>query len=141
MKPTRRDLSLMLPALLAGQSTKPALPSKCYEFTELPVKKNEKTQQETRQVFDGYTHSAFPVNVHITTLAPGTMPHPAHHHVHEEAFFIKEGTLELSVAGKVSRIGPGSVSYVNSNEEHSCKNVGSTPATYFVLALGQERTA
>jgi (S)-ureidoglycine aminohydrolase len=69
------------------------------------------------------------------------MPHPAHHHEHEEAFFIKEGTLELNVAGKISRIGPGSVSYVNSNEEHSCKNVGATPATYFVLALGQERKA
>jgi len=140
MKPTRRDLSFLVPALLAGQSSKPALPSKCYEFTELPVKKDAKTGNESRQVFDGYTHTGCPVDMHITTLAPGMMPHAAHHHVHEEAIFLKEGTLEVTVLDKSTRIGPGSVAYVNSNEEHSWKNVGSVPATYFVLALGHEKT-
>jgi mannose-6-phosphate isomerase-like protein (cupin superfamily) len=143
MKPTRRDLSFLLPALLAGQQTKqsakPALPSKCYEFTELPVKKDAKTGNETRQVFDGYTHTAYPIDLHITTLGAGMMPHPAHHHPHEEAVFLKEGTLEVTVLGKATRIGPGSVAYVNSNEEHGWKNVGDGPATYFVLALGREK--
>ena len=86
MKPTRRDLRLLLPALLAceanAQTSKPALPSKCYEFTELPVKIDPKTHNETRAVFDGYTHTAYPVDVHITTLASGMMPHAAHHHAH-----------------------------------------------------------
>jgi quercetin dioxygenase-like cupin family protein len=145
MKPTRRDLSLLLPALLAadanGQTTKPALPSKCYEFTELPVKKDPKTHNETRPVFDGYTHTAYPVDLHITTLAPGMMPHAAHHHAHEEAIFLKEGTLEVTILDKATRIGPGSVAYVNSNEEHSWKNIGDVPATYFVLALGREKTS
>jgi len=145
MKPTRRDLRLLLPALLAceakAQTSKPALPSKCYEFTELPVKIDPKTHNETRAVFDGYTHTAYPVDVHITTLAPGMMPHAAHHHAHEEAIFLKEGTLEVTILGKATKIGPGSVAYVNSNEEHSWKNVGSVPATYFVLALGREKGA
>jgi mannose-6-phosphate isomerase-like protein (cupin superfamily) len=141
MQPTRRDLGLLLPALLAAPTSTPALPSRCYEFGELPVKKDSKTHNEARQVFDGYTHTGFPVNLHITTLAPGTMPHAAHHHAHEEAIFIKEGTLEVTIKDKTSRIGPGSVAYVNSNEEHGWKNVGDVPATYFVLALGEEKGA
>jgi quercetin dioxygenase-like cupin family protein len=147
MKPTRRDLSVLLPAVLAPafalaeKAAPPALPSKCYDFRELPVKIDAKTHNETRPVFDGYTHGAYPVDVHITTLAPGMMPHAAHHHAHEEAIFLKEGTLEVTILDKAHRIGPGSVAYVNSNEEHSWKNVGNVPATYFVLALGREKNA
>jgi quercetin dioxygenase-like cupin family protein len=127
--------------LAGGQSSRPALPSKCYDFRELPVKTNSKTHNESRPVFDGYTHSGYPVEVHITTLAPGMMPHAAHHHVYEEAIFVKEGTLEVTVGDKATRIGPGSVAYVNSNEEHGWKNVGEGPATYFVLALGEEKSS
>jgi mannose-6-phosphate isomerase-like protein (cupin superfamily) len=140
MQPTRRDLSLLLPALMAVP-TKPSLPSKCYEFTELPVKTDPKTHNETRQVFDGFTHTAYPIDLHITTLQPGLMPHPPHHHAHEEAMFIKEGTLEVTIADKTWRVGPGSVLYVNSNDEHGLKNAGDAPATYFVLALGREKGA
>lgn len=140
MQPTRRDLSLLLPALMAVPST-PALPSKCYEFTELPVKKDAKTGNESRQVFDGYTHTGYPIDLHMTTLQPGLMPHAPHHHAHEEAMFVKEGTLEVTMADKKWRIGPGSVVYVNSNDEHGLKNVGDMAAIYFVLALGREKGA
>jgi quercetin dioxygenase-like cupin family protein len=140
MQPTRRDLSLLLPALMALPST-PALPSKCYEFTELPVKKDAKTGNESRQVFDGYTHTGYPIDLHMTTLQPGLMPHAPHHHAHEEAMFVKEGTLEVTMADKKWRIGPGSVVYVNSNDEHGLKNVGDMAAIYFVLALGREKGA
>ena len=119
----------------------PALPSKCYEFTELPAKKDTKTGNEGRQVFDGYTHTGYPIDLHITTLQPGLMPHAPHHHTHEEAMFIKEGIMEVTIAGKTSRIGPGSVVYVNSNDEHGLKNVGDVAATYFVVALGREKNA
>ena len=142
MKPTRRDLSLLFPALLAAaESAKPVLPSKCYEFSELPLKVDPKTHNETRQVFDGSTHTGYPINLHITTLAPGLMPHAAHHHEHEEAIFIKEGTMEVTILGEATRIGPGSVAYVKSNEEHGWKNVGAGPATYFVLAFGEDKKA
>jgi quercetin dioxygenase-like cupin family protein len=144
MKPTRRDLSLLLPALMAAADARAEttpLPSKCYEFTELPVKKNPETHNESRQVFNGVTHTGCPIDLHITTLAPGLMPHPPHHHIHEEAMFIKEGTLEFLIAGKTTRVGPGSVVYINSNDEHGLKNVGETSATYFVLALGLEKKA
>lgn len=141
MNCTRRDLSLLLPSLIAaGANAKEmALPSKCFEFDDLPVKTDAKTHNQSRQVFDGYTHTGYPIDLHITTLAPGQMPHAAHHHVHEELMFIQAGKLEVNILGKISNIGPGSVIYVNSNEEHSWKNVGDVPAQYFVLALGREK--
>ena len=33
-------------------------------------------------------------------------------------------------------MGPGSVGFVHSNDEHGIKNVGTTAATYFVVAIG-----
>jgi len=51
-------------------------------------------------------------------------------------WLIREGTVELTVEGKSTRIGPGSVGFVRSNDEHGIKNIGSVPATYFVVAVG-----
>ena len=53
---------------------------------------------------------------------------------------IKEGTLEVTILDKATKIGPGSVVYVHSNEKHGLKNVGDAPAEYFVLAIGQQDT-
>jgi quercetin dioxygenase-like cupin family protein len=53
---------------------------------------------------------------------------------------VQEGTLEVTILDKATRIGPGSVAYVHSNEKHGWKNIGSTPAQYFVLAIGKENT-
>jgi mannose-6-phosphate isomerase-like protein (cupin superfamily) len=40
------------------------------------------------------------------------------------------------VNGKSFLLGPGSVGFVRSNEEHAIKNVGKTAATYFLVAVG-----
>ena len=137
----RRDLAVLLPALLAaraeGQSN--ILPSHAYVFDQLPVKTNPKTHNESRQVFNGETHDGYPIDLHITKLMPGQMPHPAHHHAHEEMMFVQEGTLEVTIAGKAVKMGPGSVAFVASNEEHGWRNTGTGRALYFVLALGQDK--
>jgi mannose-6-phosphate isomerase-like protein (cupin superfamily) len=136
-------MSLLIPALLAAargdaQQKKEVLPSECYPFDKLPLKTNTTTHNETRQVFDGMTHEGFPIDLHITTLAVGQAPHPPHHHVHEEVIFVQTGTLEVMIKGKSTQIGPGSVAYVNSMDEHGWKNVGDTPSQYFVLAIGHK---
>ena len=63
-------------------------------------------------------------------------PTLAHHHVHTEMWLIREGTVELTLNGKTQQLGPGSVGFVHSNEEHGIKNLGDTPASYFVVAIG-----
>lgn len=140
MEYSRRDLSLLLPALLTAASHAVAeegpLPSKAYDFTSLPVKTNPKNHNQSRQVFRGETYQNVPIDLHITTLMPGEMPHPPHRHTHEELMLIQKGTLEFTISGQSSRVGPGSVVFIHSQDLHGLKNVGDAPAQYFVLAIG-----
>ena len=140
MEYSRRDLSLLPLLALAGANAAAAetvLPSKAYRFDDLPVKTNGKNRSWA--VLDGATHSGFHVDMHMTELAPGEAPHPPHHHAHEEMIMVKEGTVEVTISGKSTTIGPGSTAYVASNEEHGWRNVGATPSLYFVVAFGREK--
>ena len=138
MPQTRRELALLWPALLAGQAAAQSgqLPSKTWRFEDLTVRPSGKNR--SRAVLNGKTVKGFPIDMHETELAPGEMPHPAHHHAHVEIVLMREGSLEVTIEGKVSVLGPGSVVYVAPNEEHGWKNVGTTQAHYFVFALGRE---
>jgi mannose-6-phosphate isomerase-like protein (cupin superfamily) len=111
-----------------------SLPSTTYPFSELPIR--VVNGAEIRPVLKGKLATAESLEVHETTLPPGAMPHPAHHHVHSEMWLIREGTVQLTINGTSHLMGPGSVGFVHSNDEHGIKNVGTTPATYFVVAVG-----
>jgi mannose-6-phosphate isomerase-like protein (cupin superfamily) len=139
MNISRRDLTFLLPALAAAGAAAqtPALPSKVFSYADLPVRASgANNTNKQRAVFDGPTHTGFIVEMHETELPPGQMPHAAHHHVHEELFILREGTVEVTIKDKTTRIEAGSVAYVASNEEHGWRNVGTTPARYYVIALG-----
>ncbi len=137
MNCSRRDLALLLPAAAAAQekpAAKTALPSKCFKYEDLPVKENG--QNKGRAVLNGATHSGFIVEMHLTELGPGMAPHAPHKHVHEEMVMLQTGTLDVTIEGKTTRLTPGSVCYVASNELHGWKNAGTDRAQYFVIALG-----
>ena len=138
MNYTRRDLSKVLAALAAVRASAEgaALPSKMYRYEDLPVRANGANKQ--RAVFKGETHTGFPVELHETELAPGEAPHPPHNHVHEEMIIIRDGTMEVTISGKSSKLGPGSVAWVASGEQHGWRNVGSTRARYMVMAFGRD---
>jgi quercetin dioxygenase-like cupin family protein len=139
MSYSRRDLTkaLALLAAVKASAQNAVLPSKTYRYEDLPVKENAGNRQ--RAVFKGETHTGFSVELHETELAPGEAPHPPHSHVHEEMIMIREGTMEVTISGKTSRLGPGSVAWVASNEHHGWRNVGTTRARYMVMALGREK--
>lgn len=59
-------------------------------------------------------------------------------HVHEEMLLLQQGTLDVTLDGKTTRLTPGSVAYVASNHQHGWKNPGSTPTQYFVIAFGRD---
>jgi mannose-6-phosphate isomerase-like protein (cupin superfamily) len=139
---TRRELISMLPVVLipailrpdASAAQESAMPSSTYPFEKLPVRTPNSAQ--IREVLKGKLSTGESLEVHETTLPPDGAPHPPHHHVHSEMWLIREGTVELTISGTSYRLGPGSVGFVHSNDEHGIKNVGTTPATYFVVAVG-----
>lgn len=134
MNCSRRELGILLPALAAARDQ--TLPSKTYRFEDLPDRVNG--PNHTRAILEGRTHGGFPIEMHLTELPPGGAPHPPHHHVHEEMIMIREGTLEVTISGRSVTMGPGSAAFVASNEEHGWRNIGTTQAQYFVLALGRD---
>jgi mannose-6-phosphate isomerase-like protein (cupin superfamily) len=142
MSATRRELFSMLPAMLipailqreASAAQESPMPSAVYPFEKLPIRTPNNAQ--IRDVLKGKLATGESLEVHETTLPPGGAPHPPHHHVHSEMWLIREGTVELTVNGAIHSLGPGSVGFVHSNDEHGIKNVGTTPATYFVVAVG-----
>ena len=141
MSATRREMLFLLSgfvsstvALEALPSQDSSLPSTAYPFSELPVK--IANGAEIRPVLKGKLATAESLEVHETTLSPGGIPHAAHHHEHSEMWLIREGTVQLTSNGTSHVIGRGSVGFVHSNDEHGIKNVGTTPATYFVVAVG-----
>ncbi len=145
MDVSRRDIGFLLSTLMASQAaaqgaSSPELPSKGYPFGSLQGKTNPETHNESWQVFRGETHDRFEVACHITRLAPGVMSHPPHKHTNEEVLFMHEGTVEITIAGNTTRLGPGSVAYIHSDEMHGTKNVGDTPAMYFILELDGQKT-
>jgi quercetin dioxygenase-like cupin family protein len=139
---SRRDLAFLLPAVAAAGAqaqtgaTAAKLPSKTFRFEDLPVKQNGKNA--SRAIINGLTHSGFAIEVHETDLAPGEAPHAPHHHVHEEMVIVVEGTIEFTVNGTPARLGPGSVAYAASNDEHGQRNVGDAIARYVVVAFGRD---
>ena len=88
---------------------------------------------QSRAVFDNPTPALPKFEVHITTLRPGMSSHPIHHHAWEEMLLIKEGKVEVSINGQIHPAGPGYLIFFASHDPHNLKNVGDTPATYYVI--------
>jgi mannose-6-phosphate isomerase-like protein (cupin superfamily) len=141
MSATRREALFLISGLVSSavelkgsSSSDNSLPSSIYPFSEPPT--TSANGAAFRPVLKGKLATGESLEVHETTLPPGGMPHQAHHHAHSEMWLIREGTVQLTINGASHVIGPGSVGFVHSNDEHGIKNVGTTPATYFVVAVG-----
>ena len=148
----RRELMMALSAFAAmgsvmaeaqaSSSTSPAAgpdgklsKSVVFPYDKLPVHQND-NGGTGRQVLSGYLPTGEFVEVHETTLPAGKMPHPPHKHSHSEFLLIREGNLEFINDGKPEPVGPGGVVFTASNVMHGLKNVGTTMASYFVVAVG-----
>jgi mannose-6-phosphate isomerase-like protein (cupin superfamily) len=139
---TRREMCFLLPGLLpvvAGvdaPAQDKSLTSGAFSFDKAPTHVANNNAQ-VRMMLRGKLATGEGIEVHQTTLPPGGAPTATtHHHPHSEMWLIREGTIELTVNGKNFRLEPGSVGFVASNEEHGIRNVGTTPAMYFVVAVG-----
>jgi quercetin dioxygenase-like cupin family protein len=137
---TRRDgVVAFVAASLAAAATWAAqagsgprhLPSSVFDWTKLKVETT--AVGERRAVFDSASANMDQVECHVTTVKPGEAPHAPHEHPEEELIIVKEGTLAVMQKGATTVVGPGSVIFEASGDLHGLKNVGETPATYFVF--------
>jgi len=136
---TLRDLviavavaSATLAAVAWAQSPGPPLMGSCsFNWDEMQAVPSATGAK--REVFRERTATLDQLAVHVTTVKPGERAHDPHRHWEEELIVVKEGTLESMQNGETTRLGPGSVIFEASNDLHGLKNVGDTPASYFVI--------
>lgn len=157
MKYSRREMGLLLPALAAtatasaqttptaspaapapapGVEQLPVMKTRAFIHAELPVTTNGQNRQ--RRMFTEKTHTGFKIESHSSDIAPGEVNHAPHRHLREEMMLIRLGTIELTIAGKPYKLGPGDVGVIGSNEMHNAKNVGTTRAEYFIVNIGRD---
>lgn len=135
---SRRDLTIVALSVTAtlsvtaiAASKAPVMSSMAIDWQSVPVKQEE--VRAVRQFMQAPTATLDELELHVTTLKPGTTSHAPHKHANEELVIIKEGTVEVLVDGQLKRVGPGSVVFNASNQMHSLRNVGDGPATYHVI--------
>ena len=115
----------------AVQQKQPLMSSSVFDWETIPAK--ETKTGSTRDFFHAPTATLDQLECHVTTVKAGEASHAAHSHPEEELIIVKEGTLESVQKGVVKRAGPGSIIFEASNELHGVRNIGTTPATYFVI--------
>ncbi len=81
--------------------------------------------------FDGPTDQLHSMTAGSLLLKPGMEPHPPHQHPEEEFMVITEGTGDIVVEGKVTKVGPGTMMYCAANKLHGIKNTGKTPLLFY----------
>jgi XRE family transcriptional regulator, regulator of sulfur utilization len=116
---------------IAADSAKPILGPTTFDWNQMKVTRTD--VGEVRQLIRQPTATLDELEMHVTTLNPGTTSHAPHTHLNEELVIIRDGTVEVFNGGKWVRLGPGSVIFNASNDPHALRNVGTTPATYHVI--------
>ncbi len=87
-----------------------------------------------RLLIEGTTTHLKYFRVHATTLDVGAIPNPPHPNKDaDELHIIKEGKVEYTIGNKTKVVEAGGVAVILSDEVHGLKNVGNTPATYYVF--------
>ncbi|HUZ96947.1 MAG TPA: cupin domain-containing protein [Edaphobacter sp.] len=141
----RREFATLLPALLAcsavmpesalAQSNLPVLQSGV--FPPEPAKTVGIQERVSRHYVTGMLKAGnVRLEMHETTQAVGAPHEPIGTHLHNELWLVREGTVELMTNGVSRRMVAGDVGICVAGDKHFIKNVGDTPATYFVVTVG-----
>src|SRR5262245_22392775 len=86
---------------------------------------------DLRIYFSGATDQVKSMTAGSLLLKAGMSPHPPHEHPEEEFMVITEGTGDLSLDGKVTNVGPGSMMYCAAGRLHGIVNTGKTPLLFY----------
>jgi mannose-6-phosphate isomerase-like protein (cupin superfamily) len=138
----RREFATLLPALLAGISEANAnaviLPTvQSGSFQPGPPKPSSVPKRASRSYTKGMLKAGnIQLEVHETTQEVGAPHEPEETHLHSEVWLVREGSIDLTINGKVHRLNAGDMGICVAGDKHYLQNSGNTPATYFVVTLG-----
>jgi len=122
-------LSILFTQLTNAQDT---LPARVYNLNTISTVKD--SSRDRLQVMDGATSVLRNLEVHLTTLEPGKAAHPPHTHAdQEELIIVKEGVINMTIAGKSKLLSAGGIAYSLPGDEHGAVNAGKTKAAYYVV--------
>ena len=124
----RRDVLKMFPLALLGAEAG-TLPN-----SVLDDKRSKLDRQpfgDLRIYFDGPTDQLKAMTAGSLLLKPGMTPHAPHQHPEEEIMVVTEGTGEISVDGKITRVAPGSMMYCAAGKLHGIVNTGGSPLLFY----------
>ena len=123
----------LLVLTLGARAEDVQITSAIYAWEDLEVEQGKTS--ERRHVFKGYTDAFENLQVHVSTVEPGSAVHAAHSHDdREELVIIKEGTMEQTINGKSKILSPGSVTLILPGDAHGIRNAGETSASYYVIS-------
>jgi mannose-6-phosphate isomerase-like protein (cupin superfamily) len=126
--PRRRDL-FTLAALPVLPAATPKLANVTLNSDQ--AKLTREPFGDLRIYFDGPTDQVKAMTAGSLLLKPGMTPHPPHEHPEEEFMVITEGTGEISLDGKLTKVGPGSMMYCAAKRLHGIVNTGKTPLLFY----------
>jgi mannose-6-phosphate isomerase-like protein (cupin superfamily) len=130
---TRREVFQLaglntLAALAAGASVD-RLPNSTLDANRAKLTREE--FGDLRIYFDGPTDQLKAITAGSLRLKPGMTPHPPHQHPEEEFMVITEGTGEITVEGKITKVAPGTMMYCAAGRLHGIVNTGKTPLLFY----------
>lgn len=108
---------------------KPSIPN--LTMGEAQAKVTKEPFGDLRIYFDGATDQIKSMTAGSLRLKAGMSPHPPHTHPEEEFMVITEGTGEIVLDGKVTKVGPGAMMYCGANKSHGIVNTGKTPLLFY----------
>ena len=107
-------------------------PSKVFAWDELEAAQND--TRIIRHISEGSTTHLAYFEMHATTIDPQEMPHAGHTHDNlEEIIIVTEGEVEVTIEDEKKVLGPNSMALILPEDEHGFRNVGHTPATYYII--------
>jgi len=119
-------------------SSKTPLPSGIFPWNpsaDTPTKTGTR-----RVVFDAPTATLDRFHCHVSTLNPDQDTGAPHRHPQEELVILKSGSVEVNINGKIQRAETGAMIFYSANELENMRNVGSVPATYYVIQYYTDKT-
>lgn len=128
----RRDLlRIMTAAMLPAMNAKAAGKVGNAVFGPEKAALRRESFGDLRIYFDGATEQLKVLTAGSLELKPGMSPHPPHQHPEEEIMLVTQGQGEISLDGKITKVGLGAMMYCAAGRMHGVTNTGRTPLTFY----------